>query len=234
MIFMLANAIRFWLRKTALLRFKGAMSWSNISLIGLFHVGWVVLWCSFVLTISFTALYACLTGVDQWMSHLNSDWMIVGAWKFCYPYMFSGLVIAFKLIIGWVGIFSINHMSDILPAFNAVGTDTIIGLMTAMVAYTYAVTWVPIKAVFLILLDSPTVGIVSTIAALKASLFVHELLNFPWSLWSLLKWPFGYMLEDHLANTWLPSVISVRLVEYLAGSIASMLMIQLVRFLLGW
>jgi len=190
-------------------------------------------WFSFVITIGASLTYLLVHGIDNLISQ-HADPYIVALWKSSLKLLIPGIKWFAASSAAWIGIFSLNHVEHLPAAFAALeDVNTISGVFASAIAYVWVITWIPIKAVFSILMESPYVGFQATYEALRGCTLVTELLQFPFTLLALIKMPAGNAVAGYFEGGWVPNWVSQPITNAIMHSLTAALVAYIIKWLFG-
>jgi len=193
------------------------LNWS-ITLPLFFFVGSTLLFFSTVMIVTLSNYCVSLTGsVPTW-------------WAFTMEYFIVGVKILSAYAISFITIFSLNHLSAIPDFIGLAHNGTYwFDIATGIIWYSLATAYVPIEGFIRYIGMLPNLGWEAGYHQFWQLIIVREVLNFPYTLWVLVK-AVPTLILTHHAPTWLPEWLISPIIEGIAISVASSFVIQTIRW----
>lgn len=186
-----------------------------------------------MLSLSLVVILSIFSTIPIWLSSLgySKAGYISSFVEYIYPLIkviavYSGVMLT---------VFTANHFQHI-PDFVAnvidpAGPLTWLHLPYATFVFAFGVIWIPFEQFIHILWRLPDLGMDVTLNHIGNSIFFRELSAFPYSLWVLIKAIPTYI---GIANmpTWVPTWIGTPIIEGIAISVGSTIVIWVIKLLL--
>jgi len=189
-----------------------------------------------VITISFAIIMATLVGLNEYLSQYVSDPLILSSSAKVISYFQYYLKVYCYGLMAWISIVCINHADTLANTFNDAGMITLYDFVVGAFAFVYASAYIPTYWFIHTIYEIPFIGIAATWDMLMNSLVYKELSVFPWNVWTVIKSPFGHAVEFFTPDIlwrWLPDGFLNGIANSVAASVASLVIIRIIKYYFG-